>query len=125
MAISTARFTGLILGATVHLIRRFPCILMCKRIEFQGVPPCLIPRNIRVYTDVAEVSQECLSNAGILRDRPKNSLSATESVTPRRHPEGLLCAFLKLPISPSQVPGVVASISGVCTLRSTVDRTVL
>ena len=85
-----------------------------QRTEFQGVPPSLIPGNIRVHADVAEVSQEYLGDVGILWDRPRKSLSATESVTPRRHPEGLLCAFLKLPFSPSQVPGNIASISGVC-----------
>ena len=94
-----------------------------QRTEFQGVPPGLILGNIRVQADVAEVSQEYLGDARILRDRPRKSLSAIESVAPRRHPEGLLCAFLKLLFSLSQVPGVVASISGVCALRSTTDKT--
>ena len=48
-----------------------------------------------MHADVAEVSQEYLSDAGILRDRPMKFLSATESVVPRRHPTGLLHAFLK------------------------------
>ena len=77
-----------------------------------------------MHTNVAEVSQECLSDARILRDSPGKSLSATESVAPRRHLEDLLCASLKLPFSLSQVPGVVASISVVCALRSTANRTV-
>ena len=94
-----------------------------QRTEFQGVPPGLILGNIRVHTDVAEVSQEYLSDARILRDRPRKSLSATESVTPRRHPEDLLRAFLKLPFSPSQVLGVVELISGMCALQSTANRT--
>ena len=76
-----------------------------------------------MHADVAEVSQEYLNDASLLCDRPIKSLSANESVAPRRCPEGLLRAFLKLPFSPSQVPGVVASISGVCALRSTADRT--
>ena len=76
-----------------------------------------------MHADVAEVSQEYLGDATILCDRPRKSLSATESVTPKRHPEDLLRAFLKLPLSLSQVPGVVASISGVCALRSTANRT--
>ena len=76
-----------------------------------------------MHTDVAEVSQEYLSDARILRDRPMKSVSATESVAPRRLLEGLLCAFLKLLFSPSQVPSFVASISGVCTSRSIIDKT--
>ena len=72
-----------------------------QRAEFQGVPPSLISTNIRVHADVAEVSQEYLSDARILRDRPRKSLSATELVVPKRHPEDLLRAFLKLPLSPS------------------------
>ena len=94
-----------------------------QRTEFQGVPPGLILGDIQVHVDIAKVSQEYLSDTGILRDRPRKSLSATESVAPKRHPEGLLCALLKLPFSPSQVPGVVASISGVCALQSTTDMT--
>ena len=76
-----------------------------------------------MHADVAKVSQEYLSDARILRDRPMESLSTTKSVAPRRRPEGLLRAFLELPFSPSQVPGVVAPISGVCALRGTTDRT--
>ena len=76
-----------------------------------------------MHVDVAEVSQEYLGHTGILCDRPRKSLSATESVAPKRHSKGLLRAFLKLPFSPSQVPGNVASICGVCVLRSTADRT--
>ena len=72
-----------------------------QRTEFQGVPPSLIPGNVRVHTDVAEVSQEYLGDARILDDRPRKSLSTTESVAPRRRPKDLLHAFLKLPFSPS------------------------
>ena len=85
-----------------------------QRTEFQGAPPSLIFGNIRVHADVAEVSQEYLNDASLLCDRPMKSLSATESVVPRRCPEGLLRAFLELPFSPSQVLGIVASISGMC-----------
>ena len=92
-------------------------------IELQGVPPSLIPGNIRVHADVAEVSQEYLTNAGILRDKPRKLLSATDSVTPRRSPRALLRAFLELPFFPSQVPDDVAPIGGVCALRSTAGRT--
>ena len=94
-----------------------------QRIEFQGVPLGLIHRNIRVHADVAEVSQEYLNNAGIVRDRPRKLLSATESVAPRRSPGALLRAFLELPFFPSQVPDDVAPISGVRTLRSTASST--
>ena len=87
-----------------------------QRIEFQGIPPGLMPGNIRVHADVAEVSQEYLNDAGILRDRPRKLLSATESVAPRRSPRALLRAFLELPFFPSQVPDDVAPISGVCAL---------
>ena len=45
--------------------------------------------------DVAEVSQEYLSDARILRDKPMKSLSAIESVAPRRHLGDRLRAFLK------------------------------
>ena len=48
-----------------------------------------------MHPDVAEVSQEYLSDARILRDRPMKSLSAIESVAPRRHRGDLLRAFLK------------------------------
>ena len=69
-----------------------------------------------MHADVAEVSQEYLNDAGILYDRPRKLLSATESVTPRRSPGALLHAFLELPFFPSQVPDDVALISGVCAL---------
>ena len=75
-----------------------------------------------MHTNVAEVSQEYLCDAKILRDRPRKSLSAAESVMPRRHPKDVLHAFLKLPFSPSQVLGIVALISGVCMLRSTANK---
>ena len=90
-----------------------------QRIEFQGVPPGLIPGNIQVHADVAEISQEYLNDAGILHDRPRKLLSATESVAPRRSLGALLRAFLELPLFPSQVPDDIAPISGVCALRST------
>ena len=51
-----------------------------------------------MHADVAKVSQEYLSDAKILRDRPRKSLSVTESVTPRRYFEGLLRAFLKVAV---------------------------
>ena len=88
-------------------------------IEFQAVPPGLIPRNLRVHADVAEVSQKYLCSASLLRDKPRKLLSATESVAPRGNPGYLLRALLELPFLSSQVPDVVASISGVCALRST------
>ena len=69
-------------------------------------------------TDVAEVSQEYLNSASLLRDRPRKLLSATESVVPRGNPGCLLRALLELPFLSSQVPDVVAPISGVCALRS-------
>ena len=69
-----------------------------------------------MHADVAADSQEYLGDAGILHDRPRKSLSAAELVVPKRHPEGLLRAFLKLPFSLSQVLGVIVSISGVCAL---------
>ena len=78
-----------------------------------------------MHADVVEVSQKYLSDARILCDRQMKSLSTTKSVAPKRRPEGLLHAFLKLSFSPSQVPGVVASISSMCALRSTTDRTAL
>ena len=56
-----------------------------------------------MHADVAEVSQEYILWARKLRDRPRKLLSATESVASRKHPEDLLCAFLKLPFSSSQV----------------------
>ena len=89
------------------------------RIGFQGVLPDLISGNIRVHVDVAEISQEYLYSASLLRDRPRKLLSAAESVASRGNPGCLLRALLKLPFLSSQVPDVVASISGVCTLRST------
>ena len=94
-----------------------------QHIEFQGVPPGLIPGNIRVHADVAEVSQEYLNNAGILHDGPRKLLFATESVAPKRSPGGLLRAFLELPFFPSQVPDDVAPNSGMCALRSTAGST--
>ena len=75
-----------------------------QRIGFQSVLPGLISGNIRVHADVAEVSQEYIFDARILRDRPRKSLSATELVVSRKHPEDLLRAFSKLPFSSSQVP---------------------
>ena len=69
-----------------------------------------------MHADVTEVSQEYLNNVGILRDRPRKLLSATEWVVPRRSPRALLHAFLELPFFPSQVPDDVAPISGVCAL---------
>ena len=76
-----------------------------------------------MHADVAEVSQEYLNNAGILRDGPRKLLSSTKSVAPRRSPGALLRAFLELPFFPSQVPDDVAPISGVCALRSTAGST--
>ena len=90
-----------------------------QRIGFQSVLPDLISGNIRVHADVAQVSQEYLYSASLLRDRPRKLLSATESVAPRRNPGCLLHALLELPFLSSQVQDVVAPISGVCTLRST------
>ena len=57
-----------------------------------------------MHADVAEVSQRYILDASKLRDRPKKSLSAIESVASRRCPEGLLPAFSKLSFSPSQIP---------------------
>ena len=37
-----------------------------------------------MHTNVSEVSQGYLCDAGLLRDRPRNLLPATESVAPRR-----------------------------------------
>ena len=65
-----------------------------QRIEFQGVPLGLVSGNTRVHADVAKVGQEYLGDARTLRDRPMKSLSATESVLPRRHPKDLWRAFL-------------------------------
>ena len=76
-----------------------------------------------MHADVAKDSQGYLCDVRILCDRPRKSLSVTESVASRRHPEDLLRTFLKLPFSPSQVPGVVVSINGLCALRSTTNRT--
>ena len=76
-----------------------------------------------MHADVTEVSQEYLNDAGILRDRPRKLLSATESVMPRRSPGALLRAFLKLPFFPSQVPDDVVLISSVCASRSTTGST--
>ena len=76
-----------------------------------------------MHADVAEVSKEYLSDVGILRDRPRKLLSATELVAPRRSPGALLRAFLELPFFPSQVPDDVAPISGVCALQSTTGST--
>ena len=90
-----------------------------QRIGFQGVPLDLISGDIRVHADVAEVSQEYLNSASLLRDRPRKLLSATESVAPQRIPGCLLRAFLQLSLPSSQVLDVVAPISGVCPLRST------
>ena len=73
-----------------------------QRIRFQGIPLGLISRNIRVHADVAEVSQEYIFCARKLRDRPRELLSATESVASGKQPEDLLCPFLKLPFSSSQ-----------------------
>ena len=39
-----------------------------------------------MHTNVSEVSQGYLCDAVLLRDRPRNLLSATESVAPRRSP---------------------------------------
>ena len=94
-----------------------------QRTEFQGVPPGLILGNIRVDADVAEVSQEYIFDASLLRDRPRKLLSAIESVAPRRGPGAQLRAFLELPFFPSQVLDDVASITGVCALCSTADIT--
>ena len=90
-----------------------------QRIGFQGVPLGLISRNIRVHADVAKVSQEYILDARKLRDRPRKLLSATESVAPRGNPGCQLRALLELLLLSSQVPDVVAPISGVCALRST------
>ena len=76
-----------------------------------------------MHADVAEVSQEYLSDARLLRDRPRKLLSVTESVVPRRSPRALLRAFLELRFFPSQVPDDLAPISGVSALRSTTSRT--
>ena len=57
-----------------------------------------------MHADVAEVSQRYILDASKLHDRPRKLLSATESVALRSCPEGLLCAFSKLPFSSSQVP---------------------
>ena len=91
------------LGAAVHLGRKFSLRLDVQRARFQGVPPGLISANIRVHADVAEVSQEYIFCARKLCDRPRELLSATESVASREQPEDLLCAFLKLPFLSSQV----------------------
>ena len=56
-----------------------------------------------MHADVAEVSQEYIYGARKLHDKPRKLLSATESVTSRRCPEGLLRAFSKLPFLLSQV----------------------
>ena len=85
------------LGAAVHLVRQYPCVLMCSALVFQDVLPDLISGNIRVHADVAEVSQEYLYNASLLHDRPRKLLSATESVAPRGNPGCLLRALLELP----------------------------
>ena len=76
-----------------------------------------------MHADVSEVSQGYLSDASFLRDRPRNLLSTTESVAPRRSPGALLRAFLELSFFPSQVPDDVVPINGVCASRSTADRT--
>ena len=76
-----------------------------------------------MHTNVSEVSKGYLSDAGLLRDRPRNLLSTTESVVPRRSPGALLRAFLELSFFPSQVPDDVAPIRGVCASRSTANRT--
>ena len=39
---------------------------------------CSDPWNIRVHTDITEVSQENILDARKLRDRPRDLLSATE-----------------------------------------------
>ena len=90
-----------------------------QRIVFLSVLPDLISGNIRVHADVAEVSQEYLNSASLLRDRPRKLLSAIESVVPRRNPGCLVRALLELPFLSSQVSYVVAPISGVRALRST------
>ena len=87
----------------MHLVRQFSLHFDVQRIGFQGVPPGLISGNIRVHADVAEVSQEYIFYARKLHDRPRELLSATESVTSRKQPEDLLRPFLKLPFSSSQV----------------------
>ena len=51
------------LGAAVHLIRQFSLHLNVQRIGFQGIPPALISRNIRVHANIAEVSQEYIFGA--------------------------------------------------------------
>ena len=76
-----------------------------------------------MHADVAEVSQEYLNNAGILRNRPRKLLSTTELVAPRRSLGALLRAFLELPFFPSSVPDDITLISGVCALRSTAGST--
>ena len=76
-----------------------------------------------MHADVPEVSQEYLNNAGMLRDRPRKLLSATESVAPRRSPGALLRAFLELPFFPSQVADDIAWISSMSTLQSTTSNT--
>ena len=91
------------LGAALHLVRQFSLRFDVQHIRFQGVTSGLIPGNIRVHTDVAEVSQEYIFSARKLRDRSRELLSATESVASRKQPEDLLRAFLKLPFSSSQV----------------------
>ena len=111
------------LGAAVHLVRQYPCFLMCSVLVFLSVLPDLIFGNIRVHADVTEVRQEYLYSASSLRDRPRRLLSATESVAPRRNPGCLLRALLELSFLSSQVPDVVAPISGVCALRSTAGST--
>ena len=49
------------LGAAVHLVRQYPCVLMCSAFVFLGALPDLISGNIRVHADVAEVNQEYLT----------------------------------------------------------------
>ena len=91
------------LGAVVHLVKQFSLRFDVQRICFQSVAPGLISGNIRVHADVAEVSQEYILCERKLRGRPRELLSATESVASRKQPEDLLHAFLKLPFSSSQV----------------------
>ena len=76
-----------------------------------------------MHTNVSEVSKGYLSDADLLHDRPRNLLSATESVAPRKSLGVLLRTFLELSFFPSQVPDDVASISGVSDSRSAADRT--
>ena len=110
----------------LHCVRLFTCIRMCSVYCFLGIPLGLIPGTSecmrmlpRSVRGIYRVQVDCVTELGIYY--PPLGL-----VVSRRYPEGqLLSAFSKLLASYKvRFYFIVASISGVCVLRSTASGSV-